>query len=74
MGLIVGSLNSVIVGAVAFTQHGNLDSVSLALLGQAFSLPILFGVLSQAIAYRRVVTANDHTGAAQAVMEPQFAQ
>ena len=58
LGLIVGSLNAVVAGAAALAEHGNLDTVLLAPLGQAFALPILFGVLSQAIAYRRAVSAS----------------
>ncbi len=53
LGLLVGSLNASLVTTVAFLGSGNLGAVSSALLGQAFSLPVLFGVLSQAIAYRR---------------------
>lgn len=53
LGLVVGSVNAAIVMGAALLQHGNLGTVPLALLGQAYSLPVLFGVLSQAIAYRR---------------------
>ena len=53
LGLLVGGLNASLVTTVAFLGSGNLGAVSSALLGQAFSLPVLFGVLSQAIAYRR---------------------
>ena len=74
VGLIVGSLNSAIIGGVAFLQHGSLDTVPLVVLGQAFSLPILIGALSQAIAYRRAVSASGLTRALQATPRPQFAQ
>ncbi len=74
VGLIVGSINAAIVGADALAQHGNLDTVPLALLGQAFTLPILFGVLSQAFAYRRAASASGRTRTAQPAMGPQFAQ
>ncbi len=53
LGLLVGGLNASLVTTAAFLESGNLGTVSWALLGQAFSLPVLFGVLSQAIAYRR---------------------
>lgn len=53
LGLLVGGLNASLVTTVAFLESGNLGAVSWALLGQAFSLPVLFGLLSQAIAYRR---------------------
>jgi hypothetical protein len=52
LGLLVGGLNASLVTTVAFLESGNLGAMSWALLGQAFSLPVLFGVLSQAIAYR----------------------
>ena len=53
LGLLVGSLNASLVTTVAFLGSGNLGAVSSALLGQAISLPVLFGVLYQAVAYRR---------------------
>ncbi len=53
LGLLVGGLNASLVTTAAFLESGNPGAVSSALLGQAFSLPVLFGVLSQAIAYRR---------------------
>ncbi len=53
LGLLVGGLNASLATTVAFLESGNLGAVSSALLGQAFSLPVIFGVLSQAIAYRR---------------------
>ncbi len=57
VGLIAGSVNAAIVVAVTLAQHGGLNAMPLAPLVQAFSLPILFGVLSQSIAYRRAAGA-----------------
>lgn len=53
LGLLVGTLNSSLVITAAILESGDLSAVSWALLGQGFSLPVLFGVLSQALAYRR---------------------
>ncbi len=53
IGLIIGSINAIITLAGALLQSGDLAAVSVAPLGQAYALPLLFGVLSQAISYRR---------------------
>ena len=55
LGLLVGGLNASLLMTVALLERGDLGAVSWALLAQAFGLPVLFGVLSQAIAYRRAV-------------------
>ena len=54
LGLIMGSINSIIVAGAILADGGTLDAMPAALLAQAFALPMLFGVLSQAITYRRV--------------------
>ena len=53
IGLIFGSLNAITVIAAALLRSGDLEAVSVAPLGQAYVLPLLFGLLSQAISYRR---------------------
>ncbi len=53
IGLIIGSINAIITLAGALLQSGDLAAVSVAPLSQAYALPLLFGVLSQAISYRR---------------------
>ncbi len=53
IGLVFGSLNAVIALADALFRSGDLTAVFVAPLGQAYALPLLFGVLSQAISYRR---------------------
>ena len=57
LGLLVGGVNTAIVSSAALLQQGNLYALPVPLLGQAFTLPVLFGALSQAIAYRRAITA-----------------
>jgi hypothetical protein len=53
IGLIIGSINAIITLAGAL-YSGDLAAVPVVPLGQAYALPLLFGVLSQAISYRRV--------------------
>lgn len=53
IGLAVGSLNTIIVLANALLRSGDLAALSIVPLGQAYVLPLLFGLLSQAISYRR---------------------
>ena len=53
IGLIIGSINAIIILAAALLRSGDLAPVSVALLGQVYTLPVFFGVLSQAISYRR---------------------
>ncbi len=53
IGLVAGSINATVILAGALFRSGDLAAVSVALLGQVYALPLLFGVLSQAISYRR---------------------
>ena len=53
IGLVFGSLNAIIAVADTLLHSGHLAAVSVAPLGQAYALPLLFGLLSQAISYRR---------------------
>ena len=53
MGLIVGSVNTSIVVIAALMDGADLANLPVALIGQAFVLPMLFGLISQAISYRR---------------------
>ena len=53
IGLVFGSLNAIVVLADAVLSSGDLAAVSVAPLGQAYVLPLLFALLSQAMSYRR---------------------
>ena len=53
IGLVFGSLTAIIVLTNEFMRSGHLAAVSIAPLAQAYVLPLLFGILSQAISYRR---------------------
>ncbi len=67
MGLAAAGVNATIVAIAALLEHGGLGQLPLPLLGQALVLPALFGVLSQAIAYRRVITAFRQAESRQAL-------
>lgn len=53
IGLLIGTLNSGIILTEVFLRTGDLGTTSIALLAQVYTLPILFGSFSQAVAYRR---------------------
>ena len=53
IGLFFGSLNAIIVLTDALLRSVDVAAVSVVPLGQAYVLPLLFGLLSQAISYRR---------------------
>ena len=58
IGLIIGSANSLIILIHAFVQTGDIANVPLSVLIQFYVLPFVFGVLSQALAYRRHVATS----------------
>lgn len=55
IGLSIGSISAILTLAVAILYSGDLTTVAVAPLVQAYALPLLFGLLSQSIAYRRAV-------------------
>lgn len=52
-GLLVGTVNASISLTAALFETGSLAGIPVPLLIQAYTLPVLFGLLSQAISYRR---------------------
>lgn len=52
-GFLVGTINGAITVSAALIATGNLTDIPAPLLVQAYTLPVLFGLLSQAISYRR---------------------
>ncbi len=52
-----GTLNTSLVAVAALMANGSLSNIPVALSVRAFVLPLLFGVISQAISYRRAMTA-----------------
>ncbi len=55
VGILAGSANAAIVVTIALLEGAGLNSLPVAVLVQAYTLPILFGLLSQTIAYRRAI-------------------
>lgn len=55
LGVIMGTLNTAIVAAANAVTTGTALSLPIALISQAFILPVLFGLISQSITYRRTV-------------------
>jgi hypothetical protein len=57
LGFLCGGINTLAAMAAEILENGNLDDLPIRLLTQAFALPVAFGVLSQALAYRRTAKA-----------------
>ncbi len=57
VGVLVGSVNASIVITIALLEGASVNNLPVALLAQAYALPVLFGLLSQTIAYRRATQA-----------------
>ena len=57
VALVIGTANTSIVASSALMARESLSILPTALIAQAFALPMLFGLLSQTISYRRAVTA-----------------
>ncbi len=55
MGLVAGSVNSAIVTSVTFATGAALP---LAIIAQAYVLPVVFSLLSQTLTYRRAALAH----------------
>jgi hypothetical protein len=55
IGMMIGSVNAIITLSTAFIQSDDLTAISYVPLAQAYALPLLFGLMSQAISYRRVI-------------------
>jgi hypothetical protein len=53
LGLLVGTVNTAVGITAAAFQGDDLSALPLAPIGQATLLPILFGAVSQNLAYRR---------------------
>ncbi len=55
IGLTIGTINSAIILSGALLSTGDISAAPATLLAQVYTLPILFGFLSQAVSYRRAV-------------------
>lgn len=54
LALIIGAANAVIIVGAAVSGGGEISAVPAAHIGQGFFLPMLFGLMSQAVSYRRI--------------------
>lgn len=57
VALIIGTANTSIVASSALMSNGYISNLPTALIVQAFALPMMFGLVSQTISYRRAVVA-----------------
>lgn len=55
LGLIVGVLNTTIVTTIILSNGGSISDLPVQLLAQSYVLPLLFGLVSQSISYRRAI-------------------
>ncbi len=55
LGVAAGTISTAVVVAAAVLEHGTVKELSGALTLQAFVLPMMFGLLSQTLSYRRAV-------------------
>ena len=54
IAVVFGSLNAALVVANTLLHGNDVSTIAIVPLGQAYVLPLVFGLLSQAIAYRRL--------------------
>ena len=57
IGLAVGSVNTTIAIAAALLAGADVGAIAAAPVVQAFVLPMLFGLISQTLSYRRAAAA-----------------
>ena len=62
ISVLFGSFNAIAVVANTLVNGNDLATVEIVPLAQAFVLPLVFGLLSQAIAYRRFLFQTTLTG------------
>jgi hypothetical protein len=60
LATFIGVTNTFISGLWQLVSSGTLSQLPTALIAQAFILPMLFGLISQTISYRRTVAATGH--------------
>jgi hypothetical protein len=57
LATIIGVTNTLITGLTQLVSSGTLSDLPTTVIGQAFILPMLFGLISQTISYRRAAAA-----------------
>jgi len=53
LALVIGAANTAVVVSATMADGGDLATVSVRPIGQAFVLPMLFGLISQTLSFRR---------------------
>jgi hypothetical protein len=53
IALVFGGINAVVTISELFWLSGSLATLAIVPLAQAFVLPLVFGLLSQTVSYRR---------------------
>lgn len=56
IGLIAGSINSALLLLDSYFGTGGLSALPITQMAQFYFIPIIFGVITQTIAYRRAIT------------------
>ena len=60
LATFIAVTNTLIAGIEKLVSSGTLSEIPSTLIGQAFILPMLFGLISQTISYRRTVAEINH--------------
>lgn len=60
LGLVVGSVNTTIALCLALLVGSDISAIPALPLVQAFVLPVLFGLISQGLSYRRAASTMGH--------------
>ncbi len=55
VGFLAGSINALVIAAIALSEGAGLNSLPVVVVAQAYALPLIFGLLSQTIAYRSTI-------------------
>jgi len=63
LAICIGVINTLVIVLDLLVSSGTLLQLPTTAIGQAFVLPLMFGLISQAISYRRAVAASDHNPA-----------
>lgn len=60
LATFIGVTNTLITGLAQLVSSGTLSDLPTTVIAQAFVLPMLFGLISQTISYRRAVAETSH--------------
>lgn len=60
VAVTIGATNTAITAVATLASSGTISDLPVAIITQAFALPVLFGLVSQTISYRRASAAMVH--------------